>query len=69
MRKFQRLNKAESGVLQVEELTGLSKAQITLSEEGLATLIKAYCRFAVIIISSSCLLVCKSPLLSLRQET
>jgi len=31
-------------VPQVEELTGLSKSQITLSEEGLSTLIKSYCR-------------------------
>jgi len=31
-------------VPQVEELTGLSKSQITLSQEGLSTLIKSYCR-------------------------
>jgi len=29
---------------QVEELTGLSKSQISLSEDGLSTLIKSYCR-------------------------
>ena len=31
--------------IQVEELTGLTKSQITLSEEGLSTLIKSYCRW------------------------
>merc|ERR1712223_2353426 len=31
-------------VPQVEELTGLTKSLITLSEEGLSTLIKSYCR-------------------------
>jgi len=31
-------------VPQVEELTGLSKSQIILSQEGLSTLIKSYCR-------------------------
>ena len=30
----------------MEELTGLSKSQITLSQEGLSTLIKSYCRWA-----------------------
>ena len=29
----------------MEELTGLTKSQITLSEEGLSTLIKSYCRW------------------------